>query len=65
MMWLRTAYIAVVLLIVTLILLPLQLLGLAFDWRLRRRIPRIWHRIACMFSASASMSTERWNGQNR
>jgi 1-acyl-sn-glycerol-3-phosphate acyltransferase len=47
MMWLRTAYIAVVLLIVTLILLPLQLLGLAFDWRLRRRIPRIWHLIAC------------------
>lgn len=47
MMWLRTAYIAIVLLIVTLILLPLQLLGLAFDWRLRRRIPRIWHRIAC------------------
>ncbi|ANV24313.1 lysophospholipid acyltransferase family protein [Agrobacterium pusense] len=47
MMWLRTAYIAVVLLIVTLVLLPLQLLGLAFDWRLRRRIPRVWHRIAC------------------
>lgn len=41
MMWLRTAYIAVVLLIVTLVLLPLQLLGLAFDWRLRRRIPHL------------------------
>ena len=47
MMWLRTAYIAIVLLIVTLILLPLHLLGLAFDLRLLRRISRLWHCIAC------------------
>ncbi|MCX8995784.1 1-acyl-sn-glycerol-3-phosphate acyltransferase [Rhizobiaceae bacterium BDR2-2] len=47
MLALRAALLAVVLLAVTLVLLPFQLLGLRFDWRLRRRIPRLWHRVAC------------------
>lgn len=45
--WLRIGLIVVVLFAVTLILLPLQLLGLAFDLKIRRYIPRYWHRIAC------------------
>lgn len=47
MTWLRIFYLLVVMTLVTLLLLPLQLLGLAFDWRLRRRLPRLWHRAAC------------------
>ncbi len=45
--WLRIGVILVILAIVTLILLPFQLLALRFDWPLRRRLPRWWHRIAC------------------
>jgi 1-acyl-sn-glycerol-3-phosphate acyltransferase len=45
--WLRIGLIAVVLFLVTAALLPLQLIGLAFDLRLRRTLPRVWHRIAC------------------
>nr|WP_252193117.1 lysophospholipid acyltransferase family protein [Rhizobium sp. CSW-27] len=33
--------------VVTLVLLPFQLLALRYDWPLRRRLPRWWHRIAC------------------
>jgi 1-acyl-sn-glycerol-3-phosphate acyltransferase len=43
---LRVAVMAVVLFLVSIILIPLQLLALRFDWRLRRRLPRTWHRIA-------------------
>ncbi len=43
---LRIAVMAVVLLLVSLVLIPLQLVALRFDWRLRRRLPRHWHRIA-------------------
>jgi lyso-ornithine lipid O-acyltransferase len=43
----RIGFIAVCLVIVTLVLLPFQLLGLAFDWKIRRYIPRLWHRAAC------------------
>ncbi len=32
---------------VTLVLLPAQLVGLCLDLKLRRRIPRLWHRAAC------------------
>ena len=45
--WLRIAFGAVVLLTVTLILLPVQLIGLRFNLKIRRRIPRLWHRVAC------------------
>lgn len=47
MTWLRIAYAVFILCVVTLVLLPLQLLGLWFDWPIRRRIPRLWHRVAC------------------
>ncbi|MFD1744767.1 lysophospholipid acyltransferase family protein [Rhizobium helianthi] len=45
--WLRIGIILCLLALVTLVLLPVQLLGLRYDWRLRRRLPRWWHRIAC------------------
>jgi len=45
--WLRIGVIAVTLSAVTLILLPVQLVGLAFDLRIRRSVPRLWHRAAC------------------
>ncbi|MGN7294652.1 lysophospholipid acyltransferase family protein [Rhizobium sp. SAFR-030] len=45
--WLRIGLIVIILSVVTLVLLPFQLLALRFDWRLRRRLPRWWHRIAC------------------
>lgn len=47
MLALRSALLAVVLLAVTLVLLPVQLLALRFDWKIRRRIPRLWHCTAC------------------
>ncbi len=45
--WLRIVVTMTILAIVTLVLAPVQVLALAFDWRLRRRLPRLWHRIAC------------------
>lgn len=45
--WLRIAFGAVLLLTVTLVLLPVQLIGLRFNLKIRRRIPRLWHRVAC------------------
>lgn len=41
------AFKALALVLVTLVLLPVQLVALAFDHRLSRRLPRVWHRIAC------------------
>lgn len=45
--WLRIGFIVVALCAVTLVLLPLQLVALAFEWKIRRYIPRLWHRAAC------------------
>ena len=45
--WLRIAVGVVVLVAVTLVLLPVQLVGLRFNLRVCRRIPRLWHRVAC------------------
>ncbi len=45
--WLRIVVTMTILAIVTLVLAPVQVLALALDWRLRRRLPRLWHRIAC------------------
>ncbi len=45
--WIRIASIVVLLSAVTLILLPFQLIGLAFDLKIRRHIPRYWHQAAC------------------
>jgi lyso-ornithine lipid O-acyltransferase len=49
MTWLRLGTAAVVIALASLILLPLQCLCLYFDWRLRRYLPRIWHRIVCFW----------------
>jgi lyso-ornithine lipid O-acyltransferase len=35
------------LVIVTFVLLPFQLVGLKYDLKIRRTIPRLWHRAAC------------------
>lgn len=43
----RIALIIFCLIIVTLVLLPFQLAGLAFDLKIRRYVPRLWHRAAC------------------
>lgn len=45
--WLRLAVAFLVLAAVTLVLLPVQLVGLRFNLKIRRRVPRIWHRAAC------------------
>ncbi|MFT4184232.1 MAG: lysophospholipid acyltransferase family protein [Rhizobium sp.] len=45
--WLRVGCAAIAIGIASLFLLPLQLLSLRFDWRLRRHLPRYWHRIVC------------------
>lgn len=44
---LRIAIGAIILLVLTLVLLPVQLVGLRFDLKLRRYLPRLWHRVAC------------------
>lgn len=45
--WIRIFFIITGLVLTTLVLLPFQLVGLAFDLKIRRYVPRIWHRIAC------------------
>ena len=44
---LRVAVVAVVLVAMTLILWPLQSVAIARDWRLARRLPHLWHLVAC------------------
>jgi 1-acyl-sn-glycerol-3-phosphate acyltransferase len=43
----RVIFIALAFVALTLVLLPFQLIGLAFDLRLRRTIPRLYHRVLC------------------
>lgn len=45
--WLRVGCAATVIFLTSVVLLPLQILCLRFDWRLRRYLPRVWHRIVC------------------
>ncbi len=45
--WLRIAFAAVVIFVISILLMPLQLLALRFDWKLRRTLPRRWHRVVC------------------
>lgn len=47
MAWLRVVSTAIVLTLLTLLLFPLQWLATARDWPLARRLPLLWHRIAC------------------
>jgi 1-acyl-sn-glycerol-3-phosphate acyltransferase len=44
---LRIAFEGIVILFASILLMPWQLLALRFDWKLRRRLPRVWHRIVC------------------
>ncbi|MCM2291558.1 1-acyl-sn-glycerol-3-phosphate acyltransferase [Allorhizobium sp. BGMRC 0089] len=44
---LRTFSLLLLLVVVTLVMLPFQLIGLAFDLKLRRVLPRYWHKVAC------------------
>lgn len=44
---LRIAFTAFVLVTMTLLLWPLQALAIRRNWRLARRLPLLWHRIAC------------------
>jgi hypothetical protein len=43
----RVISIALALLALTLVLLPFQVIGLAFDLRLQRIIPHLYHRVLC------------------
>lgn len=45
--WLRIAFAFCVIFLVSVVLMPIQLLALRFDWKLRRTLPRVWHRIIC------------------
>ena len=45
--WLRVGCAVIAICVVSLVLLPLQILCLRFDWKLRRYLPRYWHRIVC------------------
>jgi 1-acyl-sn-glycerol-3-phosphate acyltransferase len=47
--WIRIGVAAIVILTASILLMPVQCLSLYFDWRLRRYLPRYWHRIACYF----------------
>ncbi|MFN7104130.1 MAG: lysophospholipid acyltransferase family protein, partial [Pseudorhizobium sp.] len=47
MTWLRIGFVVVALALVTLVLLPFQLAALALDLKVRRQIPRVWHRFVC------------------
>src|SRR3979411_2214480 len=43
----RVISIALALILLTRVLLPFQLIGIAFDLRLRRTIPHLYHRVLC------------------
>lgn len=45
--WLRVVFAGIVIALASIVLMPVQLLALRFDWRLRRSLPRFWHRIVC------------------
>lgn len=47
MTWLRISLVLLAVAVMTVILAPVQMLGLLFDLPLRRRLPRLWHRGAC------------------
>lgn len=47
MVWVRMIYAAVVIALASILLMPFQLLALKFDWKLRRTLPRVWHKFAC------------------
>jgi len=44
---LRIFFALTTIIVVSILLMPLQILALHFDWKLRRTLPRRWHRIVC------------------
>ena len=46
-MRLKLAIVLAAVALLALLLAPFQLLGLAFDWKIRRWLPRYWHKAAC------------------
>lgn len=46
----RVAFVVAVLVMMTLILWPLQALAMRRGWRLQRRLPHLWHRVAARVS---------------
>lgn len=45
--WIRIVLVLSAIALMTVVLAPLQMVGLVFDLKLRRRLPRLWHRMAC------------------
>lgn len=45
--WLRIAIFAALLALVSLVLMPIQVVCLWLDLKPRRHLPRYWHRLAC------------------
>ncbi|MCG5482482.1 lysophospholipid acyltransferase family protein [Sinorhizobium alkalisoli] len=45
--WIRVAFYGLLLLVVSFLLIPVQLICLRYDLMPRRYLPRVWHRIAC------------------
>lgn len=45
--WIRIVLVLSAIALMTVVLAPLQIVGLVFDLKLRRRLPRLWHRMAC------------------
>ena len=45
--WMRVVFVAVVLTLMTLMLWPLQALAMRWGWPVQRKLPHLWHRVAC------------------
>ncbi len=45
--WIRIGLVLFAVAVMTLVLAPVQIVGLVFDFRYRRTLPRLWHRTAC------------------
>jgi lyso-ornithine lipid O-acyltransferase len=50
----RVVLIALTFVVLTLVLLPFQLIGLAFDLRLQRTIPHLYHRVLCAWAGACA-----------
>lgn len=47
MTWFRISLVAIAFILLTLVMMPIQIIGLKFDLPIRRWLPRYWHRAAC------------------
>ncbi|MDK1384146.1 1-acyl-sn-glycerol-3-phosphate acyltransferase [Sinorhizobium sp. 8-89] len=46
--WVRVALCGILLVLISLVLMPVQIFCLWLDLKPRRRLPRFWHRVACL-----------------